>query len=371
MAVEEKVICLNLLAGADLSSHQYKIVYLSAAKTVSLQTTAGAGGIGILQNEPAASGRSAQVAISGRVKALAGAVVAAGVKVTNDATGRIVTAQGDDEVLGESVIAGAAAGDVMEVVVSQQGRGTVPLRLVAADNYSAKQYYLGYVDSSGEVALPGDGATFHGVVQTATAAAGTADFAYGGPVPCIAGDTVTAGDDIASDSAGRGIPATALDYVGGVALTGATVGNAFTILLLPGLARTGENEVRVPSNVETAAFTAAVNATWEDEDVVALFNAQTTTDIETSKAIHFWGVMEIINSEAVPHTAKWADGGTPDNDDKVIQYAVSAAIGSDFQDVDLYTDASGQIKIEVDDITKITMKLHLRGYRYVQNTAIT
>ncbi len=256
MAVEEKVQCLNLLAGADLSSDQYKFCYLSAAKTVLRVATSGASSIGSLQNEPAAAGRAAEVAFSGRVKVLAGAAVAAGAKVMSDATGRAVTATDDSQVLGTAVIAGAAAGDVMEVLLS----------------------------------------------------------------------------------------------LGGQALLTA-------------------EPLRVPANIETAAFTAAVNATWENYDLIAALNAVLATNIVTSRSVHLRGVLEFINAEAVAHQAKFADGDTPDNDDTTNVFTLAAAAGSEFLNIDLITDASGQIKIEVDDITKVTIKFHLKSYSYVQNTA--
>jgi len=126
---------------------------------------------------------------------------------------------------------------------------------------------------------------------------------------------------------------------------------------------------RVPGNIETAAFTAAVNATWEDEDLVTLLNAVTTVDIETNAAVRMVGVLEIANSAAAPHTAKTADGDTPDNDDTVVEYAVAAAIGSEFYDVCFVTDASGNIKIETDDVTEVTFIFHLTSYEYAQPIA--
>ena len=65
------------------------------------------------------------------------------------------------------------------------------------------------------------------------------------------------------------------------------------------------------------------------------FDEATTTDIETGKAIHFWGVLEIINGEAAVNNVKIGDGEMPDNDDTVRIYATSAVAGSEFFDIDL------------------------------------
>lgn len=255
MAVEERLSCRNLLAGADLSAYQYRFVYLSAAKTVSLLATTGGEAFGVLYNEPAASGRSAEVVRYGRCKVEAGAAVAAGADVSSDTAGRAITALSNYAINGKAITAASSAGDIIEVELSDKGSSGV------------------------------------------------------------------------------------------------------------------EMERRTPSNIETAAFTAAVNATWENYNIITALNLVLTTNIETSRSVRLRGVLEFINSEAVAHEAKFADGETPDNDDTVNVFTMAAAAASEYLNVDLITDASGQIKIEVDDRTKATMKFHLKSYSYVQNTA--
>lgn len=257
MAVEERLSCRNLLAGADLSAYQYRFVYLSAAKTVSLLATTGGEAFGVLYNEPAASGRSAEVVRYGRCKVEAGAVVAAGADVSSDTVGRAITALNNYSINGKAITAAGAAGDIIEVELTDRGKSGLS---------------MGY---------------------------------------------------------------------------------------------------RVPGDVQTAAFTCAGNGTWENEDLVALLNAQTTTDITTSRAVHVFGVLEIITGNGVAHTVQWGDGGMVSGIDKVQQYVTPAASSSYFVPVDLMTDASGNIRILVDDITQVTFKFHLRGYQYVQNTAIS
>ena len=369
MATDAILQNLTLLAGADLSSHQYRWMRISAAGTITFCSVAGQASVGVLQDDPDEAGKGALLAIGGKSRVEAGGTIAAGAKIATDSVGRAVAASDDDEVLGTAVDS-AVVGDIFAIIIEKSGSSSVPLQIIAGDDYSAKAGYLGQVDASGEVSLPGAGEVFHGIVTSATAAAALASLATGGSVSCIAGDTVVAGDPIASDSAGRGVAASALDYVGGVALTGALVGNAFTVLLLPGLQRVGADISRVPSNIETAAWTAALVDTWEDEDMVALFNAALGTNIETSKAIQFRGVLEIISADGLAHDTKIGDGGTPDNDDTVAEYASSLAIGSDFFDVNLATDASGNIKFEVDDVANVTLVMHLKSFQYITNTAV-
>lgn len=129
-------------------------------------------------------------------------------------------------------------------------------------------------------------------------------------------------------------------------------------------------EKRVPSNVETAAFTAAVNDTWEDYDIITALNAVLTTAIRTGEAVKLMGTLELVNAEAAVNNVKYAHGGTPDNDDTVRTFAMTGAIGSDYiKGVVLITDDEGNIKIETDDITNVTFVFHLESYQYVKAAA--
>lgn len=128
---------------------------------------------------------------------------------------------------------------------------------------------------------------------------------------------------------------------------------------------------RVPSNIESAAFTATANDEWEDVDVVTLLNAALQNDsIRADEAVQLLCTLEVINGEAAVNNIKYAHGDTPDNDDTVRTFATAAAAGSEFiQGVVLITDGSGQIKFETDDIANVTVKVHLEGFQYVKKTA--
>lgn len=127
---------------------------------------------------------------------------------------------------------------------------------------------------------------------------------------------------------------------------------------------------RVPSDIQTDAFTAAVNDTWEDYDIVAALNGKLAADIRTGEAVLLRGTLETINGETAVNTVKYGHGGTPDDDDKVRSYSTEALIQSEYiRGVELMTDASGQIKIEVNDRTNLTLKFHLESFEYVHATA--
>jgi hypothetical protein len=105
----------GLVAGADLSAQQFRVMKLTGNLTVGL---AGAGekAIGILQNDPALVGEAASVAHAGVSKAVLGGVVAAGNKLASTAAGALVVADTDDYVVAIALEAGAS-GDVSNVLL--------------------------------------------------------------------------------------------------------------------------------------------------------------------------------------------------------------------------------------------------------------
>jgi len=111
----------SLKADEDLSDEQYYIVLISAANKVDL---CGAGGeaIGVLQNIPAADGRSAQVRIQGITQIELGATVAAGAKVMSDSAGKGTTATAGKKYIGRLIEAGDS-GDRVTMIMEH---GYVP-----------------------------------------------------------------------------------------------------------------------------------------------------------------------------------------------------------------------------------------------------
>jgi hypothetical protein len=188
----------------------------------------------------------------------------------------------------------------------------------------------------------------------------------------MGGAAVTAGDDVTNDSVGRGVTALAGQSVHGRAWTTISAAGEYFLceLKLAGVPLYGV-EYHVPSNIATATFVPAVNATWENKDVVALFNAALATgEIAEDQRVRFRAVLRIANTENVAHEVKIGDGECPDGDVCVNTYPVNAAIGNEDYEVDMITDASGQIKIEADDITKVTLALRLKSFSFVHPTAV-
>ena len=111
----------GFLAGADLSSSQYKLVRLAstAGEVVLVDGDQTDVVIGSLYNDPA-DGEAALVAIGPVIKAQAEASLSAGDYVTGDTTGRLkATTTANDDVIGVLLEASSSAGDIVSVLVSR------------------------------------------------------------------------------------------------------------------------------------------------------------------------------------------------------------------------------------------------------------
>lgn len=114
MAYDESKVCISLEAGQDLSAAQYHFVSVASDGQVDA-TGAGLAAIGVLQNDPSAAGRAAEVCVGGLTKVAAGGTVAAGAVVAANAAGKAVAATTGDIVLGTAVT-GGADGSIISMV---------------------------------------------------------------------------------------------------------------------------------------------------------------------------------------------------------------------------------------------------------------
>lgn len=103
---QNKFDAVTLAAGADLSAAQHKAVAVGG--TIAATSTAA---FGLLQNKPAASGRSATIGYAGQMKAYAGAAITAGATVMVTTSGFVITATSAGNVCGKA-LATAASGDL-------------------------------------------------------------------------------------------------------------------------------------------------------------------------------------------------------------------------------------------------------------------
>ena len=107
---------VNLVAGSDLSTSQYKAIILSADGAVDI-AAANASIIGFLGNKPT-SGASAEISSdAGGAKAIAGGTITAGDPLATDSNGDLVVATGGDTVVARA-IESAVDNDIFAVLAT-------------------------------------------------------------------------------------------------------------------------------------------------------------------------------------------------------------------------------------------------------------
>ena len=112
---------VTLIAGADLSAKQYFFVKMSADNTCVLCSAATDAPIGVLQNSPI-SGGEASVLVVGGTKLVAGAAIAAGVKIGTASTGKadakVAGTDTTEYTVGQVLLASAADADILTAVIN-------------------------------------------------------------------------------------------------------------------------------------------------------------------------------------------------------------------------------------------------------------
>lgn len=94
---------------------------------------------------------------------------------------------------------------------------------VGAADLSAKVYYLGTINSSGQLAVCGNQGIVAGVITEGKAAGLYSTFSRGPKIKCIAGGTIAAGERVESDANGKAVAGTTAVF--GVARTSAVSGD--------------------------------------------------------------------------------------------------------------------------------------------------
>ena len=97
-------------------SGQFLLVYISAARKVSLQATQGNQCYGVLQNSPD-NGQAADVGIIGITKVVVGAAVAAGAELMADTNGRAITQTSTNRKVGMALEAAAGANAIISMLL--------------------------------------------------------------------------------------------------------------------------------------------------------------------------------------------------------------------------------------------------------------
>ena len=124
MATQNVGQVITGIAGADLSTAQYKFVKLAADGEYDLSSD-GAQAEGVAQNDPAAQGRALAVATAGIVKVVVGTGgLTAGDDVASGAAGVAITAASGDAILGVA-LDDATVGTVGRVLLNKGAAATV------------------------------------------------------------------------------------------------------------------------------------------------------------------------------------------------------------------------------------------------------
>lgn len=119
MASQENFTAVTLEAGQDLSTKQYCFMTVAADGQID-PTGAGLMAQGVLQDQPAAAGRAALVAIEGKVKVVCGAAVTRGGPVASTSTGTATNATTGNIILGTALETGAS-GRIIEILFHPRG----------------------------------------------------------------------------------------------------------------------------------------------------------------------------------------------------------------------------------------------------------
>lgn len=119
MAYSENMITISGVAGADLSTHQFKFVKVDSTTDQFVLCGDGEDGDGVLQDAPA-SGEACNVCIGGVTKVKLGGIVAAGGVVSSGASGVANASANGDYMMGKCLV-GGASGEIGTMIFAKNG----------------------------------------------------------------------------------------------------------------------------------------------------------------------------------------------------------------------------------------------------------
>jgi hypothetical protein len=194
MAGEIPVLYQSFIAGADLSSSAFLLGTLNSSGLIVTASTAGDGGIGIIQDAVLA-GRTTSVMTIGVSRATYGGSVTVGDHLTNDVNGKLVTSTSKtDNIVGIALESGAS-GEIHSVFLTNSiNSGTVYNNIVIP-------LQLATITAAGNVFgfIPGYAGTITAVQFSTTTAASTASKAV--TLGLKVGSTAVTGGSVALTTA--------------------------------------------------------------------------------------------------------------------------------------------------------------------------
>lgn len=119
MAYSENMHVISAVAGANLTTHQFKFVKLDSTANQVVLCGDGEDGDGVLQDAPA-SGEACLVCIGGATKVVLGGTVAAGGVVSSGASGVANASANGDYMLGKCLV-GGDSGEIATIIFAKNG----------------------------------------------------------------------------------------------------------------------------------------------------------------------------------------------------------------------------------------------------------
>lgn len=120
MAVESTLQAISVQASTDLSSNQYMFVFVNSSGQLAASAVDG-DIVGVLQDKPAAQGRAGNVAFAGRTKIKLGGTVAAGNRVTSDASGNAIAIASGSAVSAGVALTSGTNGQIVDMLIQIAG----------------------------------------------------------------------------------------------------------------------------------------------------------------------------------------------------------------------------------------------------------
>jgi hypothetical protein len=268
----------GLVAGADLSSAQFRFGKINTSGKVVVATAAGEYCDGVIQNDPDAADKAVTLANGGVTKLVAGGAVTAGDRIMTDANGAAITAAAAPTAATKTSSVGPfnlTAGDTMVIDVDDVGNATATFDAAGATITDTTTYPVADQDTK-TMTITITGGTYDGEVQTVTFSGATttaAQVAAGINAQALGVSAAVVGGQVKLTTDGQG---TDFDIA-----TGAGTGNLTWAASVAGTGDVGDIDAVTNAEIETvieADTTALVTANADGSFTVV--SPSTGTDSE-------------------------------------------------------------------------------------------
>lgn len=230
------------ISTSDEFATEYLLAKLGSSANEVTLCGAGEAAVGILQQQYGADGElldagdPASIRVLGLSYVVSGAAFAKGAMLTSDSAGKAVAvANSLDRCFGIALEAASAAAVQVLCLVTHGIEPAHLVRLTEKDTAIIAAGRAVHMDT-GEITTAGAGEVAIGIAPAAIAKAGAGYVQVAGVAPAVIADgTVLENEHVKCDATGMIGTTTQGDFCLGIALTGATDGNTFAMLIAPHL----------------------------------------------------------------------------------------------------------------------------------------